>query len=61
MPLIPISLCAPLPLKQRGILNDVKCRPCKKYYKEKKSENLQTQSKAWDTYHATAQSYNPHE
>ena len=29
--------------------------------RKKKSENLQTQSKAWDTYNATAQSYNSHE
>jgi len=47
--------CA-LQLKQWGILNDVKCRLCEKYYMERKLENLQTLSKAWDTFNAIAQS-----
>jgi len=40
-----------------GILKEVKCTLCEKYYKEKML-NLQTQSKVWDTYNAVTQPYN---
>jgi len=50
-----------LQFKQWGILNDVKCRLCEKITRKKISENLQTQSKVWDTYNTIAQSYNSHE
>jgi len=42
-----------------GILIDVKCTLCEKYYKEKKWIP-QTQSKVLDAYNAIAQSYNAH-
>ena len=44
-----------------GILNEVKCRSSyvENATREKKW-TLQTESKAWETYNATAQPYNAH-
>jgi len=49
-------------LKQWGILNDVKCRLCEKYHKEKNTrEPPDSVESVEHTYNAIAQSYNSHE